>query len=132
MSAPRSSVLRVRDMDTMRTSASRLSVLSMENLSIMITSTPQRVYILIICKLMTLIIRELSKMSVFLLRSLLILWTSKSSTPTINETHVHEENISDVQDILVDSSTLTHDDINVSKDETSDFEHVLVKSSMFV
>jgi len=54
----------------------------------------------------------------------------KSSTPTLDETLVHEENISDVQDALVESSTLIPDDIDISEDDNSDSEHVLVKSNM--
>ena len=38
----------------------------------------------------------------------------KTSTPTLDETHIHEGNINDVQDALVESNTLTPDDIDVS------------------
>ena len=54
----------------------------------------------------------------------------KSNTTTLDKTHVHEENISDVQDALVECSTPIPDDIDVSKDDISEFEHVLVESSM--
>jgi len=33
----------------------------------------------------------------------------KSSTPTLDEIHVHEENISDIQNALVESSIPSHD-----------------------
>ena len=42
------------------------------------------------------------------------------------------ESISDVHDALVESSTSIPDDIDVSEDDTSDFEYVLVESSMLV
>jgi len=37
----------------------------------------------------------------------------KTSVPTLNESHIHEENISDVQDALTESSTLKPDDFDV-------------------
>ena len=54
----------------------------------------------------------------------------ESNTLTLNEIHVNEENISDVQDALVESSSPICYDIDVSEDNTSDLEHVLVESSM--
>jgi len=54
----------------------------------------------------------------------------ESSTPTLDEIHVHEENINDIQDILVESSSPIPDDINVLEDDTSGLEHVLVESCM--
>ena len=82
-------VLHVRDMDTILTSASRLGVLSVGNLNIMITSAPRRINILIMCKLMTFIIRELWRMSTFLLTiSDIIGDLIKSSTSTPYETPV--------------------------------------------
>ena len=56
----------------------------------------------------------------------------KTSTPTLDETHVYEESFRNIQDALVESRTLIHDDIDVSEDDTSDFEHVLVKFTMSV
>ena len=56
----------------------------------------------------------------------------KCSTPILDETYVHKESISDIQDILDKSITPIPDGIDVSKDDTSDFEHVLVESSMSV
>ena len=50
----------------------------------------------------------------------------KTSTLTLNETHIHEKNISDVHDALVEFSTPIYDDIYVSDDNTSDSEHILV------
>ena len=38
----------------------------------------------------------------------------KASTPTLDETHIHEGNINNVQDALVESNTPTPDDIDVS------------------
>ena len=38
----------------------------------------------------------------------------KSSTLTLDETHVHEESISNIHDALVESSTPIPDDIDVS------------------
>jgi len=54
----------------------------------------------------------------------------KTSTPTLDETHIHKENINDIQDVQVESSTPTSDDIDVSEDDTNDSEHVSVESSM--
>ena len=54
----------------------------------------------------------------------------KSSTLKLDETHIHEESISDFQDTLVEFSISIPDDIDISEDDTSDFEHVLVESSM--
>ena len=54
----------------------------------------------------------------------------KSSTPILDETCVHKECISDVQDALVESYRPIHDDNDVSEDDTSDFEYVLVEFSM--
>jgi len=39
----------------------------------------------------------------------------KSSTPTLDETRVHEESISDAQDVVIEFSTLIPDDIDVSE-----------------
>jgi len=44
----------------------------------------------------------------------------KSGTPTLDEIHVHKENINDVQNALVESSIPIPNDINVSEDDTSD------------
>jgi len=98
-------------------SAPSSSVLSVKNLNVMISSASRKVNILIMCKLMILIIRELSRISTFLLR-LLVMFVDelvKSSTPTLDGTHVHEESISDVQDVLVESSTPIPDDTDVSE-----------------
>ena len=54
----------------------------------------------------------------------------KSRTPILDEIHVHEEIISDIQDALVESRTPIPDDINVSEEDTSDSEHVLVEFSL--
>jgi len=54
----------------------------------------------------------------------------KSSTPTLEEIHVHEESISDVQDAKVESSIHIPDDIDVLEDDASDLEHILAVSSM--
>ena len=56
----------------------------------------------------------------------------KSCTPTLDETHIHKENINDDHDALVESSTLMPDDLNVTENDTSDSEHVLMKSNMYV
>ena len=48
-----------------------------------------------------------------------------ASTPTLEVTHVHEENISDIQNALVESSTPIPDDTDVSEDDTSDSEYIL-------
>ena len=94
---PKSSALCLRYMDNMLTSAYQSSVLSAENLNIMITSAPRKVNILIMCKLMTLIIQRLSRMSHISSEI-----TSdvdeliKTSTPIPDEAHVRKENISDV------------------------------------
>jgi len=50
----------------------------------------------------------------------------KSSTPALEETHVHEESISDVQDALVKSSTSARDETNVHEENISDVHDVLV------
>jgi len=55
----------------------------------------------------------------------------KIRTSTLDETHNHEESITDdVQNALFESSTLIPDDTDVSEDDTSDSEHILVNSSM--
>jgi len=102
-----------------------------ENLDIMITSVPRRVNILIICKLMTLIIRGLSRMSTFLLRLLndVVDELVKSSTPTLDETHIHEESISDVHDALVKSNTPALDETHVHEESISNVHDALVESS---
>ena len=61
------------DMNTMLTSAPRSSVLSVKNLEFTIISGPQRVYTLILCILMILIIRGLLRMSTFLFKLQLML-----------------------------------------------------------
>jgi len=53
----------------------------------------------------------------------------KSNTLALDETPIHEESISDVQDALVKPSTPISDDINISEDDTRDLEHVVMKSS---
>ena len=58
---------------------------------------------------------------------------AKTSTPTLDKNHVHEESIShSVQDALIESSTPIPDDISISEDDTSNSEHILVESSMSV
>ena len=54
----------------------------------------------------------------------------KSNIPKLNKTRVHEENVSDIQDALVEPSTLIPDDTDVSEDDTSAFEHILMGSNM--
>ena len=44
----------------------------------------------------------------------------KSSTPILDETHVHEESISDVHDLLVKSSTPTLDETHAHEESISD------------
>jgi len=56
----------------------------------------------------------------------------KSSKSALDEIHIHEESISDVQNALVESSTPIPDDIDVLENDTSNFEHVLVESSILV
>jgi len=55
---------------------------------------------------------------------------AKSTTPTVPETYVHEENIIDNQDALVESSTLIHDDLDVTEDDSCNYKHILVESNM--
>ena len=62
----------------------------------------------------------------------MLLMSIQSNIPAFDEIHFHEENISDVQDALFESSTPIPHDIDVSEDDISDFEHVLVESSMTV
>jgi len=82
----------------MLTSAPRSSVLSVENLNIMITNTPRRVNMLIMCKLMILIIGGIvedvhipSEVTSNIVDELV-----KCIIPTFDETHVQEEGINDV------------------------------------
>jgi len=56
----------------------------------------------------------------------------KTSTPTLDEVHIHKKNNSDVWDALVESNTPIPDDMDVSEDDTSDSEHVLMESNIFV
>ena len=99
-------------------SAPQISVLSVENLNIMITNTPWRVNILIMCK-----IDDIDNLRIVEDVHITSKVTSdvdelvKTSTPTLDETHVYEENISDVQGALVEFSTLILDDIDVSEDD---------------
>ena len=95
----------MRDMDAMLMSAPRSSVLSVDNLDIMITSAPRRVNIIIMCKLITLIIREIVEdVHVPSEGTSDVDELVMSSTYTLEETHVYEESVSDVQDALVKSS----------------------------
>jgi len=49
----------------------------------------------------------------------------KSSTPVLDETHVHEESISDVQNTLVKSSTPALDEIHTHEESTSAVQDTL-------
>jgi len=74
VSKPESSVLNVKDMDTMITSAPLGSnVLNVRNMDTLITSTAWRVDMLILHLVMMLTIRRLLRMSPFLLRFLVSL-----------------------------------------------------------
>jgi len=109
-------------------SAPQSSVLSVENMNIMITSAPRRVNLKIDDTDNLRIIENVYIPSEVIsdVNELV-----KISTSTLDETHVHEENISDdIQNALFKSSTLIPDDTDVSEDDTSDSEHILVKSSM--
>ena len=53
----------------------------------------------------------------------------KSSILRLDEIHVHEESISDIQDVLVESSTLALDEMLVHDESISDVQYALVESS---
>ena len=96
-------------MYTILTSTLCSSVLRVNNLDIMIASAPRRVHIDIVC------IDDINNSRIIEDVHVPFEIISdvdeliKSSTLTLDETHVHEEGIINVQDALVESSTPLHD-----------------------
>jgi len=124
----------VWDTNTKLTSAPRSSVLSVENLNIMITSAPRKVNITNNVQIENIdnskIIEDAHihhEVTNNIVDNLV-----KSSIVTFDETHVHEENIHDDQDALVESSTLILDDIDVTDDDSSDSGYVIVEFNISV